>query len=436
MSVSTQKQIKTEEYTFDKVSTKDYLEKNISYMFANATMVAAPFMYYTNNLNANWTISTMAISLSVVAINALLKPSKKQKEKDDVIAGLVPNKEGSKYFINMGNVVKEHHTPLNGGAGADWKKEGNIVAPLLIDETTLRTHMTIAGTTGSGKTVYAKNIMRQLVRDIGTGFMFIEGKGDNKMFHEIYAEMKMAGRLNDFYFLNFLDKHNSNTINLLEEGDFDSIRDVIVDFIISGKEMDDWLEGAKALMIAFLKVIIILRDANLSFNVLKSNNIDTIEDIYKYKKKVSLIMLRDLLLTPKRMFEFLLAIDRVYVNSGKDLIQKLQTYKLNENEELEVYQFNEDSPKIHQSAINVLLQQTQEVGDWGKLGKIKDKDGNPVANDEVYDTLVDGMGDAAASLYKLEISKSKFEDLFNTFLDGYGEIFAVEDGDINMEELI
>lgn len=79
----------------------------------------------------------------------------------------------------------------------------NIESPLLIDETTLRTHMLISGTTGSGKTVFVKSIMKQLLSANGSGFMMIEGKGDNSMFHRIYAEVIMAKREKDFLFLKF-----------------------------------------------------------------------------------------------------------------------------------------------------------------------------------------------------------------------------------------
>lgn len=87
-----------------------------------------------------------------------------------------------------------------------------------------------------------------------------------------------------FYFLNFIDKYNSNTINILEIGDYDSIKDSVIDFIIAGKQEDVWSDKGKNLMTAFLKPLIILRDADLIFDVSKSREINNMEDMKRYKR--------------------------------------------------------------------------------------------------------------------------------------------------------
>lgn len=394
----------------------DFVNKNVPLNIAGLVGMASPFLAYQYP-----SIGVAAALLSLPYITLKSIASFKKREEEPVL-GLIENKEGNQFYINAGMVVGEHSPE---GPVADIKDKSNLKCPVLLDETTIRTHGVIAGTTGSGKTVFAKSIMKQLIARIGCGFMMIEGKGDNGMFHEIYAEAVMAGREKDFFFLNFLDKHNSNTINLLELGDYETTRDVIVDFIMSGKEQDDWAEGGKNLMSAFIKPLIILRDSGLSFDVSKAHLIHTMEDMKKHSKKLSLFTLQHLLTTPKSMFEFCLAIERVYKNDGFALADTLKTYILKDGEELKEYYDIDEVEKIHESSYNVLLQQVQELGSW-----------EDVVSKGSFDAVQKAMKSPSDSLYKLEISKGKFSDLFNTFLSDFGEIFGVEEGDINLEDVI
>jgi len=281
------------------------------------------------------------------------------------------------------------------------------------------------GTTGSGKTVLAKAIMRQLIREIGTGFMFIEGKGDNPMAQEIYAEVVLAKRETDFFFLNFLDKYNSNSINLLETGDFESIRDVLIDFLISGEgsKSDTWMQGAKDLMINALKVLLILRDADLVFDIEKADQINTIEDMKMYRKNISLMRLRELLINPKDLLHFCLAMDRVHENSYEKLVEKLQTYRLKPNETVDNTTF--EKIEIHRSLKDTIIQQSNGLGDWSTVQKLGS-----------FEKITKSIQSSQGVFYKLEVSKSFYGEMFTTFFENYSEIFAVEHGDINLEDII
>jgi hypothetical protein len=244
------------------------------------------------------------------------------------------------------------------------------------------------------------------------------------MFHEIYAEVIMAKRERDFYFLNFIDKYNSNTINILEIGDYDSIKDSVIDFIIAGKQEDTWSDKGKNLMTAFLKPLIILRDADLIFDVTKSKEIKNMKDIKKYKKKLSLPLLKELTLTPERMFEFCLALDRVYDNDKEKFAEQLKTYRLSEGEVLTDYSKSSDIPQIHKICEDILLQLVKELSSWEKIKELG-------SWEKVYETLSSGE-----VMYDLDVAKGFFTSLFTTFGDTYGEIFSVEEGDINIEDII
>lgn len=399
-------------------SFSQFCKNNAPILMGGVASLAAPFVAAS--------YGGLAVALSTLSlpflVSKVLTNSKEMEEEMEKLNCFVPNEPSKSFYLNIGTVVREHSKK---GPLEDLKNPSNILGAALLDETLVRTHTLIAGTTGSGKTQLAKDVMKQLLLNIGGGFMMIEGKGDNTMFNEIYAEVVMARREKDFYFLNFLDPSNSNSMNLLEQGDFASVRDLVVDFIIAGQEQDDWTEGGKELMAAFLKPLIYLRDSDLSFDVSKSELINSIEDMKKYSKKLSLFTLLDLLTTPKMMFEFSLALDRVYKKEGLKFANSLDTYTLDRGEVVKEYKEGESIPKIHESCINVLLQQVQELGVW-----------DDVIKKGSYDEIEKSMTKPSESLYKLQISKSKFSGLFNTFLEDYGSIFGVEDGDINVENII
>jgi intracellular multiplication protein IcmO len=414
----------------EEISIKEFVKKSVPLKMGMALGVLSPFIgYFTENANLGIAASLISIPSLVLSRHLFSNDFKETK-------GLIPNEKDKKYFTNAGYIVKEHSPK---GAYYDTVKEiksifskkikrvpnsENIESPLLIDETTLRTHMLISGTTGSGKTVFVKSIMKQLLSSNGSGFMMIEGKGDNTMFHEIYAEVIMAKREKDFYFLNFIDKYNSNTINILEIGDYDSIKDSVIDFIIAGKQEDVWSDKGKNLMTAFLKPLIILRDADLIFDVSKSKEINNIEDIKKYKKKLSLPLLKELTLTPERMFEFCLALDRIYDNDKEKFAEQLKTYRLSEGEILTNYLKSSDIPQIHKICEDILLQLVKELGSWEKIKELG-------SWEKVNETLSSGE-----VLYDLDVAKGFFTSLFTTFGDTFGEIFSVEEGDINIEDII
>lgn len=344
------------------------------------------------------------------------------KSDNEDLGCILENKPSQEFFLDLGLLVHQH---TKFGAAFDAKKQGNVIAPLLHPEEIGRTHYNIIGTTGSGKTVFAKSVMRQLLRDIGTGYMFIEGKGDNGMGHEVAAEVALAGRFIDYRILNFLDKHNSNSINILEDGDYESIRDVLVDFMIAGDaaKSDTWLQGGKDLLTNTLKTILTLRDADLMFDVSQSDMINTIEDMKLYHKKISLLSLRSLLISPKALIHFCLALDRVHQNSYKELIATLKTYKLKENEELIISDY--DKIEIHEGLKDVIIQQSNGLGDWSKVQQLK-----------TYENIVKSIKSNQGVFYKLEVSKGFYGEMFTTFFENYSEIFAVEYGDIDLEDII
>jgi intracellular multiplication protein IcmO len=67
----------------------------------------------------------------------------------------------------------------------------------------MRTHALIFGSTGSGKTESLISIaFNALVQ--ASGFIYVDGKGDNSLFAKIFSLMKQMGREDDLLLINFM----------------------------------------------------------------------------------------------------------------------------------------------------------------------------------------------------------------------------------------
>ena len=93
-----------------------------------------------------------------------------------------------------------------------------------------RQHASIPGTTGAGKTTA---ILGQLANSLamGSGFVLVDGKADNKLFGEVMALARRFGREDDVLALNFLvasGVKESNTFNPFAAGNADAIRELLV----------------------------------------------------------------------------------------------------------------------------------------------------------------------------------------------------------------
>jgi DNA replication protein DnaC len=75
--------------------------------------------------------------------------------------------------------------------------------PIFVDN--MNQHMALFGGSGSGKSVFLFNLMRQVL-DGGGGATFIDGKGDKEMLKDFLSWAKQYDRLDDVYILDFSEK--------------------------------------------------------------------------------------------------------------------------------------------------------------------------------------------------------------------------------------
>jgi len=92
-----------------------------------------------------------------------------------------------------------------------------------------RQHGTIPGTTGAGKTTAIRSLLANALAH-GSGFVLVDGKGNNQLYGEVLALARLFGREDDVRVLNFLVASGikqSNTFNPLATGNADAVRELL-----------------------------------------------------------------------------------------------------------------------------------------------------------------------------------------------------------------
>ena len=136
----------------------------------------------------------------------------------------------------------------------------------------MRTHVLIFGSTGSGKTVALVSLaFNALVQ--GSGFLYVDGKGDNSLFANVFSMCRFMGREDDLLLINFMtgardivgaqEKRLSNTMNPFCNGSSSMLAQLVVSLMDSGggsPDGDMWKGRAIVFVEALMKVLVYMRD--------------------------------------------------------------------------------------------------------------------------------------------------------------------------------
>lgn len=147
----------------------------------------------------------------------------------------------------------------------------------------MRTHVLIFGSTGSGKTEALMSIaFNALVQ--GSGFIYVDGKGDNSLFAKIFSMTRSMGREDDLLLVNFMtgakdivgpqEKRLSNTMNPFCQGSSSMLSQLVTSLMDSSSQSADgdmWKGRAISFVEALLKFLVFMRDQG--FVLLDANTI-------------------------------------------------------------------------------------------------------------------------------------------------------------------
>lgn len=163
----------------------------------------------------------------------------------------------------------------------------------------VRTHTLIFGTTGSGKTEALLSLcMNSLIHS--SGFIYIDGKGDNSLFIKIFSMVRRMGREDDLLVINYMTgtvdtskktfEKLSNTMNPFASGSADALTELIVSLLPDGGGDGMWKGRAAIFMSALMRVLVALRnDSKLLLDV------STIRQYFSLEKIEELVAREDVL---------------------------------------------------------------------------------------------------------------------------------------------
>ncbi|HSW94224.1 MAG TPA: TraM recognition domain-containing protein [Gammaproteobacteria bacterium] len=156
---------------------------------------------------------------------------------------------------------------------------------LWFNDADMRTHVLIFGSTGSGKTEALVSIAYNALVQ-GSGFLYVDGKGDNSLFAKIFSMARSMGREDDLLLINFMtgardiigaqEKRLSNTMNPFCRGSSEMLSELVVSLMDSGGQSADadmWKGRAVVFVKALMKILVYMRDQNkilLDANVIRN----------------------------------------------------------------------------------------------------------------------------------------------------------------------
>jgi len=137
----------------------------------------------------------------------------------------------------------------------------------------MRTHVLIFGSTGSGKTEamlgMAYNALLQ-----SSGFIYVDGKGDNSLFAKIFSMARTMGREDDMLLINFMtgardivgpqDTKLSNTLNPFATGSSSMLAQLVVSLMDKSAATPDgdmWKGRAIGFVEALMRILVAMRDS-------------------------------------------------------------------------------------------------------------------------------------------------------------------------------
>ncbi len=136
----------------------------------------------------------------------------------------------------------------------------------------MRTHVLIFGSTGSGKTETLVSIaFNALVQ--GSGFIYVDGKGDNSLYAKVFSMVRSMGREDDLLLINFMtgardivgpqERRLSNTLNPFCQGSSSMLTQLVVSLMGGASQSSDgdmWKGRAIAFVEALMRLLVYMRD--------------------------------------------------------------------------------------------------------------------------------------------------------------------------------
>ncbi|CDZ76915.1 conjugative coupling factor TraD, SXT/TOL subfamily [Legionella massiliensis] len=160
----------------------------------------------------------------------------------------------------------------------------------------LRTHILIFGSTGSGKTEALVSLAYNALVQ-ASGFIYVDGKGDNSLYAKVFSMVRSMGREDDLLLINFMtgardiigpqERRLSNTLNPFCQGSSSMLTQLVVSLMGSSGQSSDgdmWKGRAISFVEALMKLLVYMRDEGAI--LLDANSIRNYFDLVKLESIV------------------------------------------------------------------------------------------------------------------------------------------------------
>lgn len=184
------------------------------------------------------------------------------------------------FRLPMTSGRKDHNDPAPGsnkprkGRGIYFfGNEKNTDLELWFSNEDMRTHVLVFGSTGSGKTEALVSLAYNALLQ-SSGFIYIDGKGDNALFAKIFSMVRSMGREDDLLLINFMTgardiigpqkSRLSNTMNPFALGSSSMLSQLVVSLMPDSSQSSDgdmWKGRAIVFVEALMKILVAMRDA-------------------------------------------------------------------------------------------------------------------------------------------------------------------------------
>jgi intracellular multiplication protein IcmO len=188
------------------------------------------------------------------------------------------------------------NTPRKAGGIAFFGNEKRTNEELWFTNDDMRTHVLMFGSTGSGKTEALLSLSYNALVQ-GSGFIYVDGKGDNSLYSKIFSMLRYLGREDDLLLINFMtgardiigpqERRLSNTLNPFCTGSSSMLSQLVVSLMPSSSASPDgdmWKGRAIGFIEALMRVLVYMRDQGkilLDANSVRNYfGLDRLEAIY------------------------------------------------------------------------------------------------------------------------------------------------------------
>lgn len=168
---------------------------------------------------------------------------------------------------------------------------------LYLDDSDIRTHVLIFGTTGAGKTESLVSLCVNFMI-YGSGFIYVDGKADTGLYLSIFSLLRRFGRDMDILLINYMigledlnikrKQRLSNKMNPFSMGSSDNLTELIVSLLPDDGD-GIWKGRASSFMSALMRVLVLLRDRG---EILL--DVDVIRKYFELEKVEELIARQDI----------------------------------------------------------------------------------------------------------------------------------------------